>query len=128
MSLLRELMELVEDQTEGGGTQKGIKNEGEGEMGIESMVPSGMAKKTIWAHGMDMLGYSVNSFRLTNLKFKNSKSPRLSEVVRLQMNKRHTSLILSVSVYFSSNVYIRMCNLLLLLLLYSALNCFNYSC
>lgn len=125
MSLLRELMELVEDQTEGGGTQKGIKNEGEGEKGIESMVPSGMAKKTIWAHGMDVLGYSVNSFRLTNLKFKNSKSPRLSEVVRLQMNKHYTSLILSVSVYFSSAVYIRMCNLLLLLLLYFALNCFN---
>ncbi|XP_011077850.1 uncharacterized protein LOC105161748 [Sesamum indicum] len=94
VSLLRELMELVEE-TEGGRASKGIKNEGEGEMGIESMVPSGIAKKTIWAHGMDMLGYSVNSFRLTNLKFKNSKSPRFSEVVRLQMNKHHTSQILA---------------------------------
>ncbi|KAK4432577.1 hypothetical protein Salat_1019900 [Sesamum alatum] len=94
VSLLREVMELVEE-TEGGGAPTGIKNEGEGEMGIESMVPSGMGKKTMWAHGMDMLGYSVNSLRLTNLKFKNSRSPRLSEVVRLQMNKHYTSQILA---------------------------------
>ncbi|KAI3471919.1 hypothetical protein Pfo_028607 [Paulownia fortunei] len=81
VSLLRELMELV--------------NDGEGNMGIESLIPSGMAKKTLWAHGVDMLGYSVNSFRLTNLKFKNTKWPRSSEVVRLQMNTQYTSGILA---------------------------------
>ncbi|KAI3447448.1 hypothetical protein Pfo_004113 [Paulownia fortunei] len=94
-SLLRELMELVEENIEGGGTQKGIKNEGEGEMGIESLIPSGMSKKTLWAHGRDMVGYSVNSFRLTNLTFQNAKWPRCSEVVRLQMNTQYTTLILA---------------------------------
>ncbi|KAK6139851.1 hypothetical protein DH2020_026426 [Rehmannia glutinosa] len=79
VSLLMELMGLVVE-AEGGGTKPGIKNDGEGKMGIESMIPNGMAKKTFWAHGMDMLGYSVNSLRLTNLKFKNTKLPRSSEV------------------------------------------------
>ncbi|KAL3825747.1 hypothetical protein ACJIZ3_021776 [Penstemon smallii] len=94
VTLLRELLELVQ-VSEGGGTNKGIKNEGEGDMGIESMVPNGMAKKTIWAHGLDMLSYSMSSFRLTNLKFKNTKWPRCSEVVRLQMNTQHTARILA---------------------------------
>ncbi|KAK6139953.1 hypothetical protein DH2020_026329 [Rehmannia glutinosa] len=94
VSLLMELMGLVVE-AEGGGTQPGIKNDGEGKMGIESMIPNGMAKKTFWAHGMDMLGYSVNSLRLTNLKFKNTKLPRSSEVVRLQMNTHHTAGILA---------------------------------
>ncbi|KAG8374101.1 hypothetical protein BUALT_Bualt11G0095900 [Buddleja alternifolia] len=93
VSLLMELMELVAEN-ESGGTRTGIKNEGEGKMGIESMIPSGMRKKTIWALGMDMLGYSVNSFRLSNLKFNNAKWPRSSEVVRLHLNIQHTARIL----------------------------------
>lgn len=95
-TLLRELMELVEE-TEGGRKMAGIKNDGEGNMGIEGMVPRGMGKKTLWAHGKDMFGYSVNSLRLTNLKFKNTKCPRYSEVVRLQMNTQQTAGILAVS-------------------------------
>ncbi|GFQ05119.1 hypothetical protein PHJA_002656000 [Phtheirospermum japonicum] len=91
-----ELMKLAAESDRGErGMSPGIKNDGEGKMGIESMIPSGMAKKTIWAHGMDMLGYSVNSIRLTNLKFKNTKWPRSSEVVRLQMNGQQTAGILA---------------------------------
>lgn len=99
VSVLRELMEMVGESDDG--TQRGIKNEGEGEEGIESLIPGGMRKKTLWAHGIDMLGYSVNSLRLTNLTFENAKLPRRSEVVRLQMNTQHTSLILAVSPSFS---------------------------
>ncbi|KAL6575028.1 hypothetical protein OROMI_012313 [Orobanche minor] len=96
VSLLRELMELAAEAEGGKGTGIDIKNDGfEGRMGIENMVPSGMGKKTMWAHGMDMLGYGVNSFRLTNLKFKNTKGPRSSEVVRLQMNVHQTAGILA---------------------------------
>ncbi|KAG8376744.1 hypothetical protein BUALT_Bualt09G0095600 [Buddleja alternifolia] len=94
VSLLRELMEIVEE-IEGGGTRKGITNDGEGNSGIESLVPSGMAKKTLWGHGKDMLSYSFNSFKLTNLRFKNTKWPRKSEVVRLQMRTQHTARILA---------------------------------
>ncbi|PIN03165.1 hypothetical protein CDL12_24312 [Handroanthus impetiginosus] len=95
VSLLRELLELVEE-SEGGRVRSGIKNDGEGNMGIENMIPSGMGKKTLWAHGVDMLGYSVNSLRLTNLKFENTKLPRSSEVVRLQMDTQRTSRILAI--------------------------------
>nr|GMD44423.1 uncharacterized protein LOC109181059 [Ipomoea batatas] len=42
-----------------------------------------------------MLGYSVNSFRLTNLKFNDVKGPRHSLLVRLQLNLHHTSRILA---------------------------------
>ncbi|KAL8505114.1 hypothetical protein ACS0TY_016355 [Phlomoides rotata] len=92
VSLLRELMEMVAEGSEG--TCKGIENEGEGKMGIESMIPGGVGKKTLLAHGIDMLGYSVNSLRLTNLAFENTKLPRRSEVVRLHMNAKYTNLIL----------------------------------
>ncbi|CAA2970483.1 Hypothetical predicted protein [Olea europaea subsp. europaea] len=95
VSLLRELMELAKDGDGGKDeVQKGIEIDTEGNLGIEDLIPSGLAKKTFWVHGMDMLGYSVNSLRLTNLKFKNVKWPRCSEVVRLQMNTQDTDRIL----------------------------------
>lgn len=99
VSLLRELMEMVAGSE---GAHKEIKNEREGEMGIESMIPVGARKKTLWAHGIDVLGYSVNSLRLTNLTFENTKLPRRSEVVRLHMNAKYTNLILEVCYVFDS--------------------------
>ncbi|KAL7133594.1 hypothetical protein ABFS83_12G151600 [Erythranthe nasuta] len=102
VALLRELMELVAEETTaaedgvgGGGIGKVIKNEREGKTGIENMIPNGMAKKTIWGHGRDMLGYSVSSLRLTNLTFNNTKRPRVSQLVRLQITKHHTALLLA---------------------------------
>ncbi|XP_073135450.1 uncharacterized protein [Henckelia pumila] len=95
VSFLRELMVLAKEVEGGGETQKRTKIEGEGDMGIESLVPSGLAKKTMWAHGIDMLGYSVNSLRLSNLKFKNTKLPRFSEVIRLKINTHYTAKILT---------------------------------
>lgn len=95
-SVLRELMELVVE-VEGGRKAAGVENEGEGRMGIEGMVPRGMGKKTIWAHGVDMLGYSLSSLRLTNLKFKNTRMGRFSEVARLKLDKQQTASILAVS-------------------------------
>ncbi|XP_021819093.1 uncharacterized protein LOC110761015 isoform X2 [Prunus avium] len=44
---------------------------------------------------MDMLSYSVNSLRLTNLKFNDTKSTRVSQVVRLQMNEDDTQRVLN---------------------------------
>ncbi|KAL8527078.1 hypothetical protein ACS0TY_016076 [Phlomoides rotata] len=97
-ALLLELMELVVE-AEGGrkipASGINIKNDGEGEKAAEELVPSGMGKKTLWAHGVDMLGYSVNSLRLTNLKFNSTKTPRYSEVVRLQMNTHQTARLLA---------------------------------
>ncbi|KZV14657.1 hypothetical protein F511_41818 [Dorcoceras hygrometricum] len=94
VSFLRELMVLAKEGEGGGGASR-TKIEGEGDMGIESLVPSGLAKKTIWAHGIDMLGYSVNSLRLTNLNFKNTQLPRFSEIIRLKINAHCTANILT---------------------------------
>ncbi|KAL8505110.1 hypothetical protein ACS0TY_016351 [Phlomoides rotata] len=67
----------------------------EGSLGIEDCVPSGAGNKPFWARGVDMLGYSLNSFRTANLEFKDTVSPRMSRVVRLQMNADDTARILS---------------------------------
>jgi len=96
VSLLQELVVLVSEE-EKGALQKEIANEEEVTSSIEDLVPNKKAKKGLWERGIDMLGYSVNSLRLTNLKFKDSKSPRSSQVVRLQMNQKDTEKIIAVS-------------------------------
>ncbi|GMJ02903.1 hypothetical protein like AT3G52610 [Hibiscus trionum] len=93
VSLLRELLALMAIEDEG---EKEITmNEGEISLAIEDLLPKGVAKKTLWARGVDMLTYSVNSLRLTNLKFKDAKSPRSTQVVRLLFNADDTHKILS---------------------------------
>ncbi|KAK4834570.1 hypothetical protein QYF36_025032 [Acer negundo] len=96
-SLLTELLELAgddEEDKEGGGLEKEIGSKGEVSLGIEDLIPKGKAKKGLWSRGMDMLSYSVNSFRLSHLKFNDVKSPRCSKVVRFQINKDDTRRIL----------------------------------
>lgn len=97
VSLLRELLALMGDEGSGGGLEMEIGNKGEVNLGIEDLIPNGKAKKGLWERGVDMLGYSVNSLRLTNLKFKDSKSNRSSQVVRFQINKDDTERIFTVS-------------------------------
>ncbi|GLT40668.1 hypothetical protein SLA2020_147830 [Shorea laevis] len=92
VSLLRELLELMGEEEGGGGT---VGSKGEVTPTIEDLIPSGKAKKTLWARGVDMLGYSVNSLRLTNLKFNDTKSPRSTQVVRLMMDRDDTRRILT---------------------------------
>nr|POF07434.1 hypothetical protein CFP56_29200 [Quercus suber] len=70
-------------------------NIGEVSLKIEDLIPNGKAKKPLWSRGVDMLSYSVSSLRLTNLKFKDTRSPRSSQVVRLQMNQNETEKILA---------------------------------
>lgn len=100
VSLLRELLVLAaQGHQEKGGTGKEIASKGQVSLGIEDLIPSGKAKKSLLTRGMDMLSYSVNSLRLTNLKFMDAKSPRSSRVVRLQINKEDTEKILLVSIF-----------------------------
>ncbi|CAH9117664.1 unnamed protein product [Cuscuta europaea] len=77
-----------------GAAEGGIQNQGEGSFGIEDVMPVAKSKKKLWAHGLDVLGYSFNSFRLTNIKFKDVKAPRTSRVLRLRISRSHTSRIL----------------------------------
>lgn len=103
VSLLRELLTLMGTEEEeisqmitGTGSKQGPISK-DIMMAIEDLIPKGKAKKTLWARGVDMLGYSVNSLRLTNLKFKDTKSPRSTQVVRLLISPDDTHRILAVS-------------------------------
>ncbi|KAE9465601.1 hypothetical protein C3L33_02491, partial [Rhododendron williamsianum] len=89
-AVLRELMGMM-----GGGVGREIEGEGVVNLGIEECVPRGKADKPFWARGVDMLGYSLNSFRFSNLDFVDAGSPRCSQVVRLRMAADETGRVLS---------------------------------
>ncbi|CAN0879485.1 hypothetical protein LINGRAHAP2_LOCUS13071 [Linum grandiflorum] len=97
VSLLKELLSLVgtKDQEKDETTSSWVE-EGSGGVGlaIEKLVPSGKNKKSIWARGINMVGYSLGSFRLTNLTFVDAKSPTRSRVVRLQLDRDQTQKLL----------------------------------
>lgn len=88
-ALLRKLLELVGERTERELSKEGVVN-----LGIEDYIPNGKANKPFWARGVDMLGYSMNSFRLANLEFKDIQLPRSSEFIRLKMSSEDTDRIL----------------------------------
>lgn len=84
----------------GEGAEREIGDNVEVNLGIEQMIPAGKANKPFWARGIDMLGYSLNSFRLANLDFIDVDSPRCSQLVRLQMTPLDTQKLLAVSIFF----------------------------
>ncbi|KHN42802.1 hypothetical protein glysoja_036976 [Glycine soja] len=97
--LLRELLTLTEENNNTASEQNNLANqcpkEKEMSLAIEDLVPRGKGKKSMWTRGLDMLAYSLNSFRLTNLKFVDAKNPRFSQVVRLQLNQNDTKEVLA---------------------------------
>ncbi|KAJ4705282.1 GATA zinc finger protein [Melia azedarach] len=93
VGLLRELLELMVEK--GGGIEREYERIYEVNLGIEDYIPSGKANKPFWARGVDMLGYSLNSFRLANISFLDADSPRYSQVVRLQLNGDETAKLLA---------------------------------
>ncbi|CAB4317505.1 unnamed protein product [Prunus armeniaca] len=95
VSLLRQVVGLMGGGDEGGEVNMEIGNKREVNLGIEDLIPRGKSKKAMWVRGMDMLSYSINSLRLTNLKFTDTKSARVSRVVRLQMNEDDTRRVLN---------------------------------
>lgn len=96
-ALLRELLRIA---AANGETEIG--DNGEIGLGIEDLIPNGKANKPLWARGLDMLGYSLNSFRLANLEFKDSNSQRISQMIRLKMNSDETDKLLAVSYSYLS--------------------------
>lgn len=100
-ALLRELLAASSGGIEGGGFEIG--DNGEIGLGIEELIPNGKANKALWARGLDMLGYSLNSFRLANLEFKDANSQRFTQMIRLKMNSDETEKLLAVSDYFLCN-------------------------
>uniref|UniRef100_A0A7N0V8K9 Condensation domain-containing protein n=1 Tax=Kalanchoe fedtschenkoi TaxID=63787 RepID=A0A7N0V8K9_KALFE len=67
-ALLRELLEML------GEKEGGVGRRGEVGLAVEDCVPPDKAHKPFWARGIDMLGYSLNSFRLSNLNFHDASS------------------------------------------------------
>ncbi|KAL1566140.1 hypothetical protein AAHA92_01781 [Salvia divinorum] len=94
-ALMSELVALMEEKEENRAESVKENQEMEVSLGIEDCIPSGQGSKPFWARGVDMLGYSLNSFRLANLSFNDTASPRQSRVVRMRMNAEDTGRILS---------------------------------
>ncbi|CAN1141892.1 hypothetical protein LINPERPRIM_LOCUS25713 [Linum perenne] len=92
VSLLKELLTLVGSKEEK--KWPWAEGNGEVELGIEKLIPGGKNKKSMWSRGLNMVSYSLGSFRLTNLKFVDAKSPRRSQVVRLQLDHHQTRKLL----------------------------------
>lgn len=88
---------------EEGGIEKEYERKGEVSLGIEEFIPSGKANKPFWARGVDMLGYSLNSLRLSNISFVDADSPRFSQVLRLQLNRDETGRLVEVSSFIKLN-------------------------
>ncbi|KAJ0947367.1 putative chloramphenicol acetyltransferase-like domain superfamily [Helianthus annuus] len=87
--LMRELVGLM-----GGGEMGVAKEEGLG-VAIEDCVPAGKANKPFWARGADMIGYSVNAFRFSNLEFAETGLPDSTRFVRLKIGVDETDKIVN---------------------------------
>ncbi|PRQ43994.1 hypothetical protein RchiOBHm_Chr3g0474311 [Rosa chinensis] len=90
-ALLKELLRSVG----GGGTERELKGNGEVISALEDLIPNGKANKPFWARGVDMLGYSLNSFRLSNIEFEDVSLPRTTQMVKLRLNPEHTDQLLA---------------------------------
>ncbi|KAH0971679.1 hypothetical protein GBA52_023835 [Prunus armeniaca] len=94
VALLRALLAEMKSTGEGG-AERELKGNGEVSLGIEDLIPNGKANKPFWARGVDLLGYSLNSLRLSNLDFKDASSARRSQVVKLQLNPHDCQRLLA---------------------------------
>eukprot|EP00268_Persea_americana_P033677 TRINITY_DN3331_c0_g3_i1.p1 TRINITY_DN3331_c0_g3~~TRINITY_DN3331_c0_g3_i1.p1 ORF type:complete len:454 (-),score=98.88 TRINITY_DN3331_c0_g3_i1:313-1674(-) len=95
VALSRELLGLMR---EGVGGEKWVSGDVGGEemfLPIEEMVPKGKGDKPFWSRGVDLMGYSLNSMRISNLGFGDVGVERASEVVRMQMSREETDRILA---------------------------------
>ncbi|CAN0879486.1 hypothetical protein LINGRAHAP2_LOCUS13072 [Linum grandiflorum] len=94
VALLAELMDLIG----GGGVcrEKEEMQQKEIGLGIEEYIPRGKANKPFWARGKDMLGYSLNALRTSNLEFVDAAGqPRCSRMVRLVMSSDDTAKLVA---------------------------------
>ncbi|KAL8140979.1 hypothetical protein V2J09_007000 [Rumex salicifolius] len=76
------------------GAEMEIKGKGEVKMGMEEYVPGGKGKKSLWARGVNMLGYSLNSFRLSNIEFVDTRSPRRTQLASLRLEPEASTRLL----------------------------------
>lgn len=91
-TLLRELMGMMRESEREEEEKGGI---GEVGLAIEDCIPSGKANKPFWARGADILGYTFNGLRFSNLEFKDPVSKRSTKMIRFQLSSEETDGILS---------------------------------
>eukprot|EP00249_Psilotum_nudum_P006120 c19472_g1_i1 orf=368-1960(-) len=63
---------------------------------LEDVIPEGKSHKPFWAHGLDMLGYSLGSRRHAMLPFTEVTKSRYSAIVRLSLNEEYTQQLLEM--------------------------------
>ena len=95
-ALQGELLRRLRDGGDGGGAKVE-----EMSVAIEDLVPEEKKKKPFWAHGLDVLGYSLNGLRSGNLGFVDADSPRSSRVLRLRLDTHETKNLIDVSYYLT---------------------------
>ncbi|KAK6126422.1 hypothetical protein DH2020_039810 [Rehmannia glutinosa] len=86
VGLLKELLGMMEEEEGVEIVEMDLEKVNKVSVAIEEYIPCGKGNKPFWARGVDML---------SNLSFEDTVSPRMSRVVRLQMNEEDTGRILS---------------------------------
>ncbi|CAI5979589.1 unnamed protein product [Closterium sp. NIES-64] len=57
---------------------------------VESCIPPELSRKPFWAHGLDVVGYGLNSRRYSWLPFHDSSSERQSALIRSGLSRSDT--------------------------------------
>ncbi|BBM99575.1 hypothetical protein MPTK1_1g22120 [Marchantia polymorpha subsp. ruderalis] len=78
-------------------------------MSVEDAIPPGQANKPFWAHGIDLLGYSLGSRRHALLPFDNPMEPRRSKVIHSVLSVEQTQQLLAVCQKENTNIYGVLC-------------------
>lgn len=63
---------------------------------LEDGIPPGQADKPFWAHGLDVVGYGLSSRRHAHLPFEDTKSDRVSKLIRAALTADTTTSLLKV--------------------------------
>ncbi|CAH2064298.1 unnamed protein product [Thlaspi arvense] len=116
VTLLRDFMRETTATDGCGGNGPVAETAGLGQA-IEELVPSGKGNKPFWARGIDVLGYSLNAFRFSNLNFVDAEeSNRRSQVVRLKLERDQTLKLVAVSDSLLTFYYLRIKHIVLIFL------------
>ncbi|KAL2652045.1 hypothetical protein R1flu_020173 [Riccia fluitans] len=78
-------------------------------MAIEDAIPPGQANKPFWAHGIDLIGYSLGSRRHAFLPFADPDEPRRSKFIHAALSVEQTQLLLNGCSKESTSIYGALC-------------------
>ncbi|XP_024396690.1 uncharacterized protein [Physcomitrium patens] len=84
-------------------------NTGPDLLSVEDTIPPGKANKPFWAHGIDLLGYSLGSRRHALLPFQDPDSPRRTGLIRSSLSFDHTQALLQACNEAKASLYGALC-------------------